>query len=164
MKKFIVFCLMALLMCSCELKQKETINNYVAYLTEDNYEITKIEKLKVITTYDGYVKELKSVEEWSKNTQNEWVEFLCKYPSYTFDNKTKIEIMQRIESAMDVEVKCDIEMSIINNENFTPIHHYRCEYQHKGMKNTIYLFLKEKSFDDSYEVRLLGEHFFNLKP
>ena len=163
MKKFIIFLFMALLMCSCELKQKETINNYVAYLTEDDYKITKVEKLGVITTYDGYMEELKSVKEWSKNTQNDWLEFLRRYPSYAYSDKTTIETMQRIESAMDAEVNCDIEMSIVNKENFSPIHHYRCEYLHKGMRNTIYLFLQE-SFDDSYKVRLLGEHFFNLKP
>jgi hypothetical protein len=154
---------MALVMCSCELKQKETINNYVAYLTEDDYTITKVEKLGVITTYDGYMEELKSVKEWSKDIQNHWVEFLSKYPSYTYNDKTTIEIIQRIESAIDVEFNCDIEMTIASKDYFSPIHHYRCEYLHKGMKNTIYLFLQE-SFDDSYKVQLLGEHFFNLKP
>ena len=164
MKKFFILCLMAFMVCSCDTKQSEAVNNYVANLTEDNYKITKIEKMGVILTYDDYMKELEDVKEWCKNTQDLWIKFLNEYPSYAYNDKTTREAKQRIDSAIDVEIKCNIEARIANKEDFKPIYRYRCEYQHKGMNNTIYLFLKENILNGSYEVQLMGEHFFNLKP
>ena len=149
---------MAFMTCSCGYKEKKIITDYVEHITENDFTIIKIEKLKTFNTYNSFMEEVKEIDNWCEKTQKEWGEFYSKY--FPLDTETSNKVLERIQKAIDVQSKCSIVKYDIPKSNYKPIQKYRCEYKRNFTKNIIYVYVIQSWFDE-YKV-FLGKHYFNV--
>lgn len=164
MKKFIVFILICFTFVSCDYKAKETITNYVSFLTDGgDFTITKIEHLGTITDDEGLKNELTDLIEWC-DKQVEWRKDLVS-KSYSYCGKFSeldYKLLKEIETHLDKSAEAEVRLQC--EHYYKPLYRYCCEYTYKGLDNTIYLLLEDDVVDDKYNVKMMTEFFFNLKP
>ena len=176
MKRFIIFCLIAFMVCSCDTtknKMETAVIDYVSYLTEGgDFTITDMDYYEhsTITNYEEYKTELKEVI----NDCEEEIEKLKEPLSYSLyahsliytkqGEETVNKIANMIKTITDIKTKAEIELSLSSAETFTPKYTYHCEYKHKGRKNSIWLLLEYVEYEDKYKVHLMTNGYFNMEP
>ena len=165
MKKFIVFILMAFIMCSCNTEKKlmrESISNY------EFYDITDFEYYYAINSYDDYVVKLKQI---ITDCDTGIKEESDKSPYLSLTPKGQVLLYNSaLRRVMLKEIK-ENAVHLLENateENFSP--KYYCSYKYEyydgscgiiedTKQYTKYVLLEYSNTKNAYELHLLTDIF-----
>ena len=165
MKRFLIICLMAIVMCSCNTEKnlmRESIDNY------EIYDITDFECYSVINSYNDYIVKLRQtisdcdrkIKEESENS-----------PYLALTPKGQVLLINSTLKKMmleEIKEKASYLLEIATEENFTPKYYCRYEYEYYDgscgiiedtKQYTKYVLLEYSNSKNAYELHLLTDIF-----